>query len=476
MKLVITLMVLAAFGAAWADGPASPPPQQTARTSPDWLQKGVIYEIFPRDFSPAGNLNGVTARLDDLKDLGVNILWIMPIQPIGEKARKGEYGSPYSIRDYYAINPDYGTPDDFKRMVIEAHKRGMKVIMDVVANHTAWDSVMMAHPEFYKHDANGNIISPVPTWTDVAALNYQDPKLRQYMIAMLKYWVQTYNVDGFRCDAAAMIPTDFWEEARAALQPIKPDIMMLAEASKPELLTNAFDIDYNWPLLGTMDKVLIDGYPASDIKRTWMRNQEKFPKNALHMQVSDDHDEARAVNRYGLKGALAASTLMFTLDGVPVLYNGMEIGDANSTDGDALFKKLNISWDSPNHPELRAVYHDLIQMRHEYPVFSNSSVDWVHNSDESRLLTFVRADGRDEILVVINFSSEPFSGKVDLKNADGFTPVKIAGMQNSDEDPLPTVHLGSFEWCIYHRAQGSSVSPAHLADKKSNSWNANQTE
>ena len=146
-----------------------PAPRPTGSAS------GVIYEIFPRDFSPAGNLNGVTARLDELHNLGVNILWMMPIHPIGEKFRKGEFGSPYSIKDYYAVDPNYGTLDDFKKLVAGAHQRGMKVIMDLVANHTAWDSVMMAHPEFYKQDAQGNIIPPVPEWTDVAGLNYANP-------------------------------------------------------------------------------------------------------------------------------------------------------------------------------------------------------------------------------------------------------------------------------------------------------------
>ena len=150
-----------------------------ARPSPDWLRSGTIYEIFPRDFSAAGNLDGVTARLDDLHDLGVNILWMMPIHPIGEKFRKGELGSPYSIRDYYAVDPNYGTLDDFKKLVAGAHQRGMKVIMDIVANHTAWDSVMMAHPEFYKHDSHGEMIPPVPEWTDVAAINYGNPALRE---------------------------------------------------------------------------------------------------------------------------------------------------------------------------------------------------------------------------------------------------------------------------------------------------------
>ena len=152
--------------------------KESARSVPQWLREGVIYEIFPRDFSAKGDLNGVTARLDELQDLGVTVLWLMPIHPIGEKLRKGTYGSPYAIRDYYAIDPDYGTVDDLKRLVSEAHKRNLKVLMDLVVNHTAWDSVMMAHPEFYKKDANGKIAPPVPDWSDVAGLNYANPKLR----------------------------------------------------------------------------------------------------------------------------------------------------------------------------------------------------------------------------------------------------------------------------------------------------------
>jgi len=256
---------------------ADPVSQQTARTSPAWLRDGVIYEIFPRDFSPAGNLNGVTARLDELHSLGVNILWVMPIHPIGEKFRKGEFGSPYSIRDYYAVDPNYGTLDDFTKLVAGAHQRGLKVIMDLVADHTAWDSVMMEHPEFYKKDGNGKLAPPVPEWTDVAGLNYASPQLREYMIAMMQYWVQTCDIDGFRCDVASMVPTDFWMQARAALEKIKPDIMLLAEASEPELLAKAFDIDYDWPLLHTMDKVLIDGAPASDIRRSWEDSRLQFP-------------------------------------------------------------------------------------------------------------------------------------------------------------------------------------------------------
>ena len=426
--------------------------QSAARPSPDWLRAGTIYQIFPRDFSVPGNLNGVTAKLDELHGLGVDILWTMPIHPIGEKFRKGEFGSPYSIKDFYAVDPNYGTLEDFKKLVAGAHQRGMKVIMDLVANHTAWDSVMMQHPDFYKHDAHGQIIPPVPEWTDVAGLNYASPALREYMIAMLKYWIKEADVDGFRCDVASMVPTDFWEQVRDELAKVKPDILLLAEASKPELLVKAFDIDYSWPLLATMNDVLIRSASASKIRDSWEDSRRQFPKNALHMRISDDHDEARAVARYGLNGALAASALMFTLDGVPLIYNGMEAGDATESGDPALFDKLNIFWHPKDRPPLRSIYHDLIRLRHQYAALRVARVDWLPNSDETRLVTFLRSDDKDQLLVVINFSNRPLTGKVDLKNADGFLPVEISGLKNSDSNPLPEIRLNGFEWRIYHRA------------------------
>jgi glycosidase len=423
-----------------------------ARPSPDWLRTGTIYEIFPRDFSVAGNLNGVTARLDDLNVLGVNILWLMPIHPIGAKFRKGGFGSPYSISDYYAVNPDYGTLDDFKKLVAGAHQRGMKVIMDLVANHTAWDSVMMTNKNFYKQNENGRVIPPVPEWTDVAGLNYHSPALRTYMIAMLKYWVTEADVDGFRCDVAYMVPTDFWEQVRAELTKVKPDILMLAEASKPELLTNAFDIDYSWPLLATMNNIFIHNAPATEIRKTWEESLRQFPKDSLHLRITDDHDEARAVARYGLNGALAASVLMFTLDGVPLLYNGMEVGDATESGDPALFDKLNIFWRPKERPPLEEIYHDLIQLRKNCPAFTSDRLIWLPNSEETKIVSFLRLDANDEFVIVINLSNRPVTASLKVENAADFQPVKIAGQPGAAANSLPHFQLNGFGWQIFHRA------------------------
>jgi glycosidase len=422
-----------------------------ARTAPSWLHDGVVYELFPRDFSAQGDLNGVTAKLDQLNALGVNVIWLMPIHPIGWEKRKGSYGSPYSARDYYAINPDYGTKDDLKRLVSEAHQRGMKVIIDVVLLHTAWDSVLMAHPDFYKHDASGKIVPPLPEWSDVAGLNHQNPELRKYLITMLGYWIKEFDLDGFRCDTASMVPTSFWEEARAALSKTKPDIMMLAEADKPELLTNAFDIDYEWPLMNTLRKVLEKSAPASEVQRTWQDEVKRYPEGALHLNMSDNHDQARSASRYGVPGALAASALIFTLDGVPLIYNGMEVADGTPSGDPALFEKVPIVWESKNRPQVRSVYQSLIHLRKQYPAFRTDNVQWIHNSTESQLITFLRADDKDEFLVAINLSNRPVHGSVELTNEDDFAPVKISGLANSDNGRIADLRLNGFEWRIFHR-------------------------
>lgn len=446
MQFVLAWPALAAAGQDFS--------RESARPAPAWLRQAVIYEIFPRNFSAQGNFNGITARLDELKDLGATVLWLMPIHPVGEKLRKGAQGSPYAVKDFYGINPDYGTPADLKRLVFEAHRRGMKVIIDLVANHTAWDSVMMEHPEFYKQDETGKILPPVPEWTDVAGLNYQNPKLREYMITMLKQWIDPagYDIDGFRCDVAYMVPTSFWEEARVALSGVKPEVLMLAEASKPELMVKAFDLDYSWPLHGTLNNVLLKGAPVSDLRSSWEESRAQFPAGTLHLRISDNHDEARAVARFGIQGALAASVLMFTLDGVPLLYNGMEAGDATESGDPALFEKMPVFWHPKERPNLRAIYRDLIKLRKDHPALQNDRVIWLRNSDESDLATLMRLDTRDEFVVVINFSNRPTVGWVEVLNASEFKRVKIAGADSTSMDGFPLFSLKGFEWRIYHRA------------------------
>jgi len=421
---------------------------ETARTLKPWIRDAVIYEIYPRAFSPEANFNGITKQLDRLKDLGVTVLWLMPIHQIGQEKKKGTIGSPYAVRDYYSINPDYGTKEDLRRLINEAHKRGLKVIIDIVANHTSWDSILIKNTDFYKHNAQGKIIWPYD-WTDVAWLNYDNPKLRGYMLDLLKYWIREFSLDGFRCDVAGEVPTDFWEQARAELEKINPEIVMLAEASKPELMVRAFDLDYAWPLHGTLTEVLRGSTPANSIRRVWEQERAKFPRNAVHMVFSDNHDESRAIVRFGEGGALAASALIFMLDGVPLIYNGMEVGDTTESGAPALFEKLPIFWaNAERRRQFPAFYKQMLSIRRDHPALRNGELQWVNNSDEQRVVTFLRRDKQEEILVAINMSNRPASVLVEVTGGPSFRDV----IPPSNSDVMPAVSLNSWGFRILRRA------------------------
>lgn len=420
---------------------------------PAWLRSSVWYEVFPRNFSQAGDFNAITARLDELKDLGVDTLWLMPIHPLGQKLKKGTIGSPYCVRDFYAINPDYGTTNDFKELITQAHQRGMKIIMDIVAGHTSWDSVMMAHPEYYTRDAAGNIHPPYPDWTDVAELNYANRDLRRYMMDMLTYWLRDFGVDGFRCDTAYTVPVDFWEEARAELEKVNPQVVIVTDSgARPPLLSKAFDMDYSGNLFETLNRVMSGEQPASLLKDSWQHTREQFPEEALHLRFTDHHNMPRATARFGLAGALAAQTLVLMLDGVPLFYNGMEVGDATESADPALFEKLPVFWQPGGRPPIRSIYRELIKLRKEHAAFVNNDVTWLTNSAPDAVVSFVRQDAKDQYLVLINFSSRRVAATVELPGPDGFEPVPIAGQADPVDIVLPDFHLNGFGWFIWHRS------------------------
>jgi glycosidase len=227
---------------------------------------------------------------------------------------------------------------------------------------------------------------------------------------------------------------------------------MLAEASQPELLVKAFDLDYSWPLHAVLNKVLLEGAPVSDLRKSWEESYRQFPKGSLHLRISDNHDEARAVARFGVRGALAAQVFMMTLDGVPLFYNGMEAGDATESGDPALFEKMPVFWKPKERPPLRDIYRDLIKLRKQYAAFRNDGVMWLHNSNEANLATFMRRDDEDEFVIVVNFSNRPQVGLVEVMNAREFMPVKISGAPEATADGFPKFRLNGFEWRIYHRA------------------------
>jgi len=440
-KLIAALLVAALSSAQ----------QPNARSSADWVKSGVIYEINPRTFSPSGDFRSIEAQLPRLQTLGVTILWLMPVHPLGQLKKKGSMGSPYAVRDYYAINPDYGTAADLKHLVEAAHAHGLKIIIDIVANHTAWDSVLMKRPEYYKHDGGGNVISPVPDWADVAGLNYANAGLRDYMLDVLKYWLRDFDLDGFRCDVAFMVPVDFWEEARRQLEKIKPAIIMIAEAHEPQLLVKAFDLDYAWPFHSALTDVFEHGAPAAALRAEWDETRAQYPKDAMEMRFSDNHDEKRALARFGERGALAASVLVLTLDGVPMLYNGMEAGDTTESGAPALFEKLPVFWAiAERRPEFPKLYAQMIALRRSHAALQQGATVWIHNADPDRILTFYRRGAGEEFLIAINCSSRPFFGTVEA--AGQFEDVTPRLDDSKPTAPaLPALSLDAWGFRILRR-------------------------
>lgn len=234
-----------ASGGASGDARRYYPKPYVQLTHPEWLKNATLYELNTRQFTPEGTFRAAEAHLPRLKALGVDVIWLMPINPIGVKNRKGTLGSPYSVRDYYGVNPEFGTLEDLKHFVTSAHALGMKVILDWVANHSAWDNVMVAeHPDWYERDYKGDL-RPTPwwDWSDIIDLDYSKPALREYMTKAMAYWVRAADIDGFRCDVAGFVPVDFWENVRAELDAIKP-VFMLAEWESRDLHARAFDATY----------------------------------------------------------------------------------------------------------------------------------------------------------------------------------------------------------------------------------------
>lgn len=422
-----------------------------ARVVAPWVRDGVIYELNVRTFSPEGTFNAVTARLPDLQQLGVTIVWLMPIHPLGQVKKKGSVGSPYAVRDYMDVNPSYGTKADLKRLVGEAHRVGLKVIIDVVANHSSWDNVLMKTPSYYRRDASGQILSPYD-WTDVAALNYANPATRTYMHGVLQYWLREFDLDGFRCDVAGEVPTDFWEEARRNLEQIKPDIVMLAESHEPELLANAFDLDYGWPGYHALKDAILGVRSARAVREEWEAERRAYPRGALHLRIADNHDEKRAITFFGERAALAASALILTMDGVPLLYNGMEVGDATESFAPALFERMPVWWAmQERRPEFPNFYKAMLPLRRTHSALRRGATTWVRNTDEDRVITFVRSDATEEVLVAVNLTNRAFSGTVEVAGA-GYTEI-TPWAATASAAALPALTLDPWGVRIFRRAR-----------------------
>ena len=374
---------------------------------PEWSYDKAIYEVNVRQYTEEGNFKAFEKHLPRLKELGADILWLMPIHPIGEKNRKGTLGSYYSVKDYKAVNPEFGTLDEFKSLVKMIHKMGMYVIIDWVANHTAWDNQWIEeHPGFYIQDSLGNIISPNPDWTDVADLNFDNKELWTEMIDALKFWVEECDIDGYRCDVAGMVPTEFWIEARTELEKIK-NVFMLAEWDTPEVHL-AFDMTYDWDLHHIMNGIVKEEKTAADLTEHLNKNEEEFPANAFRMQFTSNHDEnswnGTEFERLG-DGVEAFAVLTCLIPDMPLVYSGQEAGNNKRL---SFFEKDLVEW---KDYKLYEVYSKLFQLKKNNTALRNGEqggeMIYIQNSDEENIFAFTRSSEKDKVLALFNLSNKP---------------------------------------------------------------------
>jgi glycosidase len=374
---------------------------------PEWSHDAVLYQINLRQFTDEGSIAAAQAELPRLAELGVDILWLMPVQPIGIEARKGELGSPYSIRDYRAVNPELGTMDDMRAFIAEAHDLGFHVILDWVANHSAWDSPLVdAHPDWYSRDWRGEIQPPPSTnWSDVADFDYTNVELRDYMAESMAFWVREVGIDGFRCDVAGFVPIDFWERVRAELDAIRP-VFMLAEWEQRDLHREAFDATYSWTWNNMMHDVAMGHADAGALRGHYFYDEANtWPRDAYRMRYTSNHDqnswEGTQFERFG-DALEAAIILSFTGSGIPLIYNGQEAGNEHRL---AFFERDPIVW--RDHP-LNTLFTQLVALRHGNSALwagaAGAPMQGVPNSREEAVFSFVRRDENSAVLSMINFS------------------------------------------------------------------------
>ncbi len=384
--------------------------------SPAWAKNATIYEVNIRQFSEEGSFNAFSEHLDRLHELGVDILWIMPIHPIGEIKRKGGLGSYYSVKDYTAINPEFGTLDDFKNLVSKAHEKGFKVIIDWVANHTAFDHAWTStNPEWYKRDEHNEIISPYD-WTDVAALEYEsNPDLWDTMIGEMKFWLNETNIDGFRCDVAGMVPTAFWDQARMELDAIKPVFMLAEDEAQVDLTQKAFDANYGWEMHHIMNSIAKGTKDVNDIWNYFRKEDTVFAPSVFRMMFTSNHDEnswnGTVFERLGA-AVKTFAVMSYTIPGFPLIYNGQEVGLSHRLE---FFEKDQIIWkDTDGYTEF---YTRLNQIKKSNESLWNADsggklVPVETNCPES-VLSFIRQKGNNQVLVLLNLSSNVQQLRID---------------------------------------------------------------
>lgn len=411
--------------------------------TPDWAYSATMYEVNVRQFSEGGTLKEFDQHLERLAELGVDILWFMPIQPIGVENRKGTLGSYYSISDYTAVNPEFGTIEDFKATVEKAHSLGMKVILDWVANHSAFDNPWAkSNPEWYTQDSAGNIIPPNPDWSDVADLNYDNADMRRAMIDAMLFWIKETDIDGFRCDVAGEVPIDFWEPAIEEIRAEK-DVYMLAEWDEP-YMHSCFNATYGWGFHHNLMEVGKGHYNLDSLRKQVLSDQEKFEKEAFKLRFTTNHDEnSWKGTEEALFGPLTTSfqALIYALPGTPLLYSGQESVLDKQLE---FFEKDLIDW---KNYELTEFFAMLDAVREKHPAMwggaEGGSLEFLGEDCSNGIFAFDRAKEDDRVRFIMNGNAE----EADIS-------AYVAGESNLTDlmtgQPFEGSSLGAHDFVLLH--------------------------
>ncbi len=372
----------------------------------DWCFNKNIYEVNLRQYTPSGTFKEFETHIPRLKEMGVDILWLMPVHPIGVKNRKGTLGSYYAVKDYLATNPDYGTMDDFKHLVKTVHDAGMYIIIDWVANHTSWDNALIdQHPDWYQKDSLGKIKSPFD-WTDVAQLNYDVPALNTYMADALKFWVKDAGIDGFRCDVAGMVPIRFWDSAHIELEKVNPNVFMLAEEEKP-LMHSAFDASYGWKFHHIMNKIAQGKTFASAIDTYYVQERNDYKPSDFRMFFTSNHDENSWNGDEYERMKDAAKTfaaLCYVLPSFPLTYTGQE---EPNTRRFKFFEKDLMVW---KNYSLKDFYKTLNGLKHDNQALwsgeKGGEMIKIATNDDKSAYVFLRKADNNVIFSIFNLSGK----------------------------------------------------------------------
>ncbi len=414
-----------------------------------WAQDAVVYEVNVRQSTKEGTFDAFREEhLDRLADMGIEVLWLMPIHPISSENRIGSLGSYYAVQDYKGVNREFGDLEDLKELVDAAHDRGMKVILDWVANHTGWDHVWIEdHPDWYTQ-IDGKIVSPQGTgWLDVADLDFNNTKMRQEMIKSMVYWVEEADVDGFRCDYAAGVPKDFWDQATSRLMKVKPVFMLAEDNTSPQLLEYAFVANYNWDLLGVMNQTAGGTNNVKKISDT-LKAYESLPTGSYQMNFITNHDEnswnGTEYERLGQAVDLMAA-LTFVMPGIPLIYSGQEAAFNERLE---FFDKDEIQW---GNYEKEDFYARLIDLKQDNPALFHGIHGGdltVHSASKNQVLAFTRASGDNKVLYIANINSEGADVQLPFLDYDHVMTDAFSGeVMDINKDAL--FELSPFEYRIY---------------------------